>query len=215
MSTRDVWRVVSVCLGVALIVSLLVLYALVPLKSTEVVVLEVDKATGFTQVAKPLEEGGPLSEREAVTQANIVRYLRARETYDPPALRDNFDLASLLSCCAAAKDLQEYYAGSNPNNPVKLWGIQTRVTVRVKSVNFLTDQWKTDPRTPGTAAVRFETTRRGEHGELVNEHWFANIRFRYTAEPLKNEWRFDNPLGFQVIEYRKDQESIGVAGGAK
>jgi type IV secretion system protein VirB8 len=84
-------------------------------------------------------------------------------------------------------------------------------------VNFLTDQWKTDPRTPGTAAVRFETTRRGEHGENVTDHWFANVRFRYTAEPLKNEWRYDNPLGFQVIEYRKDQESVAptVAGGVR
>lgn len=215
--SRDVWRIVAVCLGAGVAVALGVLWELVPLKSTEVVVLEVDKTTGFTQVARPLEEGGPISERDAVTQAFIVRYIRARETYDPPALRDNFELASLLSCCAAAKDLQELYSGSNPRNPVKLWGIQTRVSVYVKSVNFLTDQWKTDPRTPGTAAVRFETTRRGEHGENVTEHWFANVRFRYTAEPLKNEWRYDNPLGFQVIEYRKDQESVAptVAGGVR
>jgi type IV secretion system protein VirB8 len=25
---------------------------------------------------------------------------------------------------------------------------------------------------------------------------------------MRNEWRFDNPLGFQVIEYRRDQETV-------
>ena len=78
---------------------------LIPLKSTEVVTLLVDKATGYVEVARPLESGGPISEREAVTQANIVRFIRARETYDPPALRDNFELASLLSAGSASKEL--------------------------------------------------------------------------------------------------------------
>ena len=34
------------------------------------------------------------------------------------------------------------------------------------------------------------------------------VRFRYTTAPLKNEYRFDNPLGFQATEYRRDQESL-------
>ena len=64
-----------------------------------------------------------------------------------------------------------------------------------------------NPKTPATAAVRFMTTRTTEREQIV-QHWAANVRFRYTNEPMKNEWRFDNPLGFQVIEYRKDQESV-------
>jgi type IV secretion system protein VirB8 len=51
------------------------------------------------------------------------------------------------------------------------------------------------------------TTRTTEREQIV-QHWAANVRFRYTNEPMKNEWRFDNPLVFQVIEYRKDQESV-------
>jgi type IV secretion system protein VirB8 len=34
------------------------------------------------------------------------------------------------------------------------------------------------------------------------------VRFRYTDTPIKNEWRFDNPLGFQVYDYRRDQETV-------
>jgi type IV secretion system protein VirB8 len=38
------------------------------------------------------------------------------------------------------------------------------------------------------------------------------VKFRYTSTPVKNEWRFDNPLGFQVTDYRRDQESAPTAG---
>ena len=211
--SRNAWRLVAIgslaCLGVGLVG----LALLIPLKSTEVVTLVVDKATGFTQVARPLEEGGPISQREAVTQANIVRYIRARETYDPPALRDNFELAALLSAGQASKDLQDEYSASDPQNPMRLYGANGRIRVIVESVNFLTDGWMNSPKSPATAAVRFITIRTNER-ERVEEHWAGNVRFRYSGEPMKNEWRWDNPLGFQVIEYRRDQETVAPIAAA-
>jgi type IV secretion system protein VirB8 len=210
--SRNAWRLVAGLMGLALLAVLVALFMLIPLKSTEVVTLLVDKATGFVEVARPLESGGPISEREAVTQANIVRFIRARETYDPPALRDNFDLASLLSAGSASKELSDQFSATNPNNPMKLWGATGRIKVYVKSVNFLTHGWMDNPKAPATAAVRFMTTRTNEREQVV-EHWAGNVRFHYTQEPMRNEWRFDNPLGFQVIEYRKDQETVAPLGG--
>jgi len=153
-----------------------------------------------TFISPPLEPGGELTQRESVTRANIVRYIRARETYDPRGLRDNFDLASLFSAGSAAKDLQAEFAASNPNNPMKKFGAETTISVFVKSVIFLNER---------TAAVRFQTTLKSER-EAVSTDWVANVRFRYTSEPMRNDWRFDNPLGFQVVEYRRDQEAVGA-----
>ncbi len=198
--SRNVWRTISVLLGGALILALAALYALIPLKSLEVVTLLVDKTTGFVEVARPLEAGGELTQRESVTRANIVRYIRARETYDPKGLRDNFDMASLYSGGVASKDLQAEFAASNPGNPMKKYGPETTISVFVKSVIFLNER---------TAAVRFQTTRKSER-ENVSTDWVANVRFRYTSEPMRNDWRFDNPLGFQALEYRRDQETIGA-----
>jgi type IV secretion system protein VirB8 len=198
--SRNIWRTVSVMLGLALILALAALYALIPLKSLEVVTLLVDKTTGFVEVARPLEAGGELTQRESVTRANIVRYIRARETYDPKGLRDNFDMASLYSGGVASKDLQAEFAASNPDNPMKKYGPETTISVFVKSVIFLNER---------TAAVRFQTTRKSER-ENVSTDWVANVRFRYTSEPMRNDWRFDNPLGFQALEYRRDQETIGA-----
>jgi type IV secretion system protein VirB8 len=214
--SRNAWRLVASVALVCLAIGLVGLALLIPLKTTEVVTLVVDKSTGFTEIARPLEEGGPMSQREAVTQANIVRYIRARETYDPPSLRDNFELAALLSAGQASKDLQGEYAAANPDNPMKLYGVNGRIKVIVESVNFLTEGWMSEPRAPATAAVRFVTVRLDERGTRYEDHWAANVRFRYSGEPMRNEWRWDNPLVFQVIEYRKDQETIApiVGGGS-
>ena len=100
--SRNAWRIVAALLGLALVAGLALLWQLVPLKSMEVVTLLVDKATGYVEVARPLEEGGPISEREAVTQANIVRYIRARETYDPPGAARQFR-AGLAAICRASE----------------------------------------------------------------------------------------------------------------
>ena len=138
--SRNAWRLVAIGSLACLVAGLICLALLIPLKSTEVVTLVVDKATGFTQIARPLEEGGPISQREAVTQANIVRYIRARETYDPPALRDNFELAALLSATQASKDLQDEYAASNAQNPVRLDGASGRIRGRGRERQF-PDRW--------------------------------------------------------------------------
>jgi type IV secretion system protein VirB8 len=197
--SRNAWRGISLIMGLALAASLGTLWALVPLKSVEVVTFLVDKTTGFVEVAQPLERGGALSQKEAVLRANVVRFIRARETYDPKGLRDNFDLASLFSAGQAAKDLDGDFSDGNPHNLMKQWGPETTIAVSVKSVIFLNEQ---------TAAVRFSTMRKSARTDPVVEHWVANVRFRYTSEPMRNDWRFDNPLGFQVFEYRRDQETV-------
>jgi len=196
-----VWRGVALILGLCLLTALGCLILLLPLKTFEVVTLTVDKTTGFVEVARPLEQGGTISQQEAVTRGNIVRFLRARETYDPKGLRDNYEMALLYSTGTASRDLQAEFDNSNLRNPMRRYGPDTVVSVMVKSVIFLNER---------TAAVRFQTTRKNDR-ENVTEHWVANVRFRYTSEPQRNDLRFDNPLGFQVTEYRKDQETVEVS----
>lgn len=92
-----------------------------PLRSFEPYVIEVDKTTGFMEIKRPLAEGD-LTQSEAVTRMNVVRYMRARETYDPSAVQDNFDMAQMLSTGDAARDLLNFYGPSSPTNPVNRFG---------------------------------------------------------------------------------------------
>lgn len=163
----------------------------------------VDKTTGFVEVKRPMAEGA-LTQDEAVTMFSVVRYIKARETYDPRALKDNFDLAQLLAAGDAARELTEIYSPANPKNPVKVFGMNTQVAVTIKSVTFPNNR---------TALVRFATEEKSATN-IVTRHWVSLLRFRYTGTPMRNDWRFDNPLGFQVLEYRRDQETAPAPGAA-
>ncbi|GLK70254.1 virB8 family protein [Ancylobacter dichloromethanicus] len=200
------WIVAGVMTIVA-VGSLGALALLVPLKTYEPYMVVVDRASGFVEVKRPMAEG-PLTQDEAVTTFNVVRYIKARETYDPRALKDNFDLAQLLATGDAARELTEIYSPANPQNPVKIYGSNTEVTVSVKSVTFPNNR---------TALVRFSTDEKTATS-ITTRNWVSLVRFRYTSAPMRNEYRFDNPLGFQVLEYRRDQEtapSPGTAGAQR
>lgn len=195
-SRRLAWTIAAISGGVAL-ASVTALNLLIPLKQFEPYVVSVDKTTGFLEIARALQPGD-LSEDQAVTTANAVRYVRARETYNPRELKDNYDLAQLYSTGQASADLKHEFEPSNPLSKDKVFGRDARISVTVKSVSFLN-------RT--TATVRFLTETKMDN-TVKREHWVSVIRYRYTTAPLKNEYRFDNPLGFQVMEYRRDQESL-------
>ncbi|QIB41664.1 type VI secretion protein (plasmid) [Rhizobium oryzihabitans] len=200
-SKRLAWAITILCIIICL-VSLAALASLVPLKSYEPYLVVVDKNTGYIEVKSGLDASFDkltVTERQAVTQANVVRFMRMREGYDPSILQENFRIAALLSTGDAARDLQELYSATNPKNPTKVLGKSKRVRVEIKSVTFLNDS---------TASVRFSTEEKSDT-ETTVRHFVGVVRFRYTSKPQVNEWMFENPLGFQVYSYRRDQETVG------
>lgn len=202
-NSRALAWIVAAMMTMVAVVALGLLALLVPLKTYEPYMVVVDKTTGFVEVKRPMAEGA-LNQDEAVTMFGVVRYIKARETYDPRALKDNFDLAQLLSAGDAARELTEIYSPANPKNPVKLFGSNTEVAVTIKSVTFPNNR---------TALVRFSTDQKSATN-ILTRHWVSLVRFRYTATPMRNQWRFDNPLGFQALEYRRDQETAPSPGTA-
>ncbi len=203
-NSRALAWIVATVMSVVAIVALGILALLVPLKTYEPYMVVVDKTTGFVEVKRPMAEGA-LTQDEAVTMFNVVRYVKARETYDPKALKDNFDLAQLLASGDAARELTEIYSPANPNNPVKIYGTNTEVAVNIKSVTFPNNR---------TALVRFSTDEKSATNTITRP-WVSLVRFRYTGAPMRNEWRFQNPLGFQALEYRRDQETAPSPGTAE
>jgi type IV secretion system protein VirB8 len=196
-SARVAWFFSIVFAGLALL-SLIAVVLMLPLKSFEPYIVTVDRTTGYIEVKSGLTRPAKLMEQQAVTQANVVRYIRAREGYDPYAIEENFGIAALLSTGEAARELQALYSAANTQNPAKIYGQLKRVLVEIKSVTF--------PNT-STAIVRFSTNERSDTASIVR-HWISVVRFRYTDTPTRNEWRFENPLGFQVYAYRRDQETV-------
>jgi len=173
------------------VLSLACLALLLPLKTFVPYVVTVDRQSGYVEVTRGIY-GGNLSQDEAVTQSNLVRYVSSRESYNPAILRENYKFVALLSSGEALREFQRLWNGRNPDNPSIVHGKNSGIDVKIKSISLLNDK---------TASVRFLRELHKNDQTRVS-HWNAIINFQYVQKPKKMADLFQNPLGFQITSYR-------------
>ena len=202
-SLKVSWFITAVSLTIAaLCAASLVL--LLPLKSYEPYVIEVDKTTGYLEVKRPLVYG-TVSPSEAVTTMFAVRYVLARETYDPANLQNDFNDTQAFSTGTALSDYHQYFAPESRDNPVNLYGRRARIIPTIKAVEVKDGQ---------RAIVRF-ALRTIENGTEKSADYVATLNYAYAENAVENQTRFDNPLGFSVSDYRREPEGAVTAGTAQ
>jgi type IV secretion system protein VirB8 len=196
-SRRLAWTIAGVAAGVAALQAVAIAM-LLPLKTTVTNTLLVDRTTGFVQPLRDLEPG--VTQNEALTQSFLVQYVIARESFDLSTVSQDYRKVALWSADQARAEYLGLMQASNPDSPMVRYPRGTSLRTQVKSVS-LTDA--------GTAMVRFETRRVDPNGrEAMVQHWVSMVYFRYSGAPMKMEDRFVNPLGFQVLRYRRDAEAL-------
>jgi type IV secretion system protein VirB8 len=195
-SRRQAWIVAGASGGIASL-ALVALVLLLPLKESVPYVITKDRETGYVEVARAADDAS-LTEDEALSEFNIVRYVSARETYDPAGLQANYELVYASSSPEVFAPYDGLYRRGEPGNLLDGYGRQTSVAVAIKNVSFLD---------PDRAFVRFSATRRTGSVEAVS-HFAVTLRFRYVRPPSDARDRAKNPLGFQVMSYRRDQEIV-------
>lgn len=195
-SRNRAWVLAFFCMTIASL-ALLTLVLILPLKTFEPYVVTVERNTGYLEVSKGLTESN-LTQDEAITESNLVRYVSARESYNPAILRANYDFVALMSSGKALGEFQQLWDGKNPNNPSIIYGKKASIDIKIQSVSFLSDH---------TSSVRFIRELR-DGNQLKTSQWNAVIEFQYSQKPLKMADRFSNPLGFQIISYRVNPEVL-------
>ncbi len=195
-SRRIAWIVASVATAIAALEAL-ALIALAPIKTVVPYTVMVDRTTGFVQV---LEGTHPetVKPNTALTHSMLAQYVIARESFDINSLAQQYKKVALWSGGEAQRDYLALMPMSNALSPLNVYPRSALVNTTVESVT---------PSGPDSVQVRFSTEQRDQsQAAVVTGRYVAQIRFRYSGEPLSLEDRLDNPLGFQVIEYRRDQE---------
>lgn len=199
-SRRTAWIVATVmiliCAAQAAAIALML-----PLKEVVPYTLLVDRTSGYVETVRGLKLGS-LPEDEAVTNAFLAQYVLARETVDTLDLKDRYRRVALWSEGAARADYVDSYKLDNPEGVLATLGPDTRVNVIVKDIILSSRD---------SAAVRFDTVRRSADGIGLTETWRAVLTFRYSGAPMRTQDRLINPLGFQVLAYRRDAETMGEA----
>lgn len=195
-------RIAWIIAGAAVVVAVFeatALILLMPLKTVVPYTLMVDRQTGYVQQLKPIEPG-LIAPDAALTQSFLVQYVIARESYGIDELQTNYRKVALWSADSARSDYVSGIQASNPSSPLVRYPRTTVIATRVKSVS---------PLGPRSALVRFETERRDANARVLPPRsWVAVIRYRFSTGPLAMEDRFLNPLGFQVVRYRRDMEAL-------
>jgi type IV secretion system protein VirB8 len=203
-SRRIAW-IVAAGAAVIAVCEALVILAMMPLKTVVPYTILVDRQTGYVQAESGLKPG-PMSQDQAVTQSFLVQYVIARETFDAADLRENYRKVMLWSALNSRGQYQHEMDKTNPASPLQVNSPTTIVQTVVKSVSLLT---------ASTALVRFDTVRKDAGaGNGDTRAYTAVLSFRYTGAPMRMEDRFTNPLGFQVLSYRRDADTAPGAASA-
>jgi type IV secretion system protein VirB8 len=200
-SQRVAWIVALAAMLVA-VIEALTIWAMTPLRTVVPYTLLVDRHTGHVEALKPLE-AGLLAPDKALTQSFLVQYVLAREGFDRATIRDEYRKVALWTAEPARSQYLAEMASTNPNSPAARLGGRASIAVQVRSVTGMQNN---------SALVRFETkVIDQERAANIRQYWVAVIRFRYSTAPMATEDRYINPLGFQVLGYRRSPETLPQA----
>jgi type IV secretion system protein VirB8 len=197
--SRKIAWIVAAAAALIAIMEALALILLVPLKTTVPYTLLVDKQTGFVQ---PLSPAGNqvVTADEALVRSFLAQYVVSREGFDIGTLRGDYRKVALWSSGEARRRYIAEMQASNPASPLASLPRQSIVDVEVRSISSISDD---------TAMVRFSATRTDPGGLRQTEQPFvAVVKYRFSSAPMSAADRLVNPLGFQVLRYRKNAESL-------
>ncbi len=196
-SRRVAWVVATLAVVIA-VAEAIALSMLMPLKTVVPYTLMVDRQTGYVQTLNPIE-ASRIGPDAALTQSFLVQYVIARENFDFATVQNDYRKVAIWSVERARGDYIASMQVTNPDSRLALLPRTAIVETHVRSIS---------PLGKNTALVRFETVRRDRETSLqAPQGWAAIISYRFSDAPMSAEDRFINPLGFQVVHYRRSAET--------
>ncbi len=197
-SRRIAWIVAAVATVIAVLEAIAII-VLTPLKTVVPYTLLVDRQTGYVEALKPLEKQ-MIAPDSALVRSFLVQYVIAREGFDIDSLNDNYRKVALWSADEARSRYLSEMQATNPLSPLAKLPRRALVQVQLRSVSSLNAD---------TALVRFSTVQTDPGAQPQPPLlWAAVVKYRFSGAEMSAEDRMINPLGFQVIRYRRDAETL-------
>lgn len=197
-SRRTAWIVAAVASAIALLLTL-ALVILLPLKTTVPYTLLVDRQTGNVETLAPLDEQ-IVAPDAALTRSFLAQYVVARESFDADSFNRDYGRVALWS---GDTERQRYIAAAQATNPLSPLAFMPRggtIAITISSLSSLSAD---------SALVRFTTTRTDPAAQpQAPQHWAAVVRYGFSQAAMSEADRLINPLGFQVLRYRRDAETV-------
>jgi len=200
-SQRIAWIIAGVATTIAALEAI-ALAGLAPLKTVVPMTVLVDRQTGHVTTLDP-SQPVRLAPDSALAKSMLAQYVTARESIDPRSIAGDYRKVALWSGETARSSYLNLMKPGSPNNPLSRLPRQLTVQARIKSVSLLDD---------GQALVRYDLVQRNDMGSAsLPAPYVSVIRYRFRDRSLAEADRFINPLGFEVVHYRKDPEAPPAA----
>lgn len=198
--------------GSSVVMSLVLLsgyFYMLPLKEKVPYLVIADAYTGTSTAARLTDDASlqRITTSEAINRSNVAHFVVAREAYDL-ALTNLRDWTTVLTMSApqVAGGYTNLYSSQNPANPYKLYGKDRAIRVRILSITLMGGG---GAETPKGATVRFQRSLYDKQSGATQplDSKIVTLAFTYKANLKMNEQqRIENPLGFQVTDYRVDND---------
>jgi type IV secretion system protein VirB8 len=207
-SERRAWWVAFAAIAMALILAGGYFFML-PLKEKVPYLVMADAYTGTSTVARLNDDAlsRRISTSEAINRSNVAHFVLARESYDA-ALINLRDWATVLTMASpgVAAAYTALHAPNNANSPYNTYGRDKAIRVKILSIVLVGGNPNTGPK---GATVRFQRSlydkQTGASHTLDSK--IATLEFTYKANlKMDEQYRIENPLGFQVTSYRVDSD---------
>jgi type IV secretion system protein VirB8 len=190
---RNMLFFISVIALVVTVISVICISKISLSKKVVPLVVEVEDKTGFTNFVNP-EENQDWTTDKAINTYFLVKYIRARETYNVASyLYDYNTVVRLMSSPSVYRDFKEVLDDVS-SNPVLTYGANNSTELKIRSIQFL----KISP-SQNNAQIRFAVVE--QQGDKKTYNKIVSIVWSYVAMNLDFDDRNVNPLGFQILSY--------------
>jgi type IV secretion system protein VirB8 len=207
-SERRAWMVAftSICVSVMLAGGY---YYMLPLKEKVPYIVLADPYSGTSSVARLSDDliNQRITASEAVNRSNIAHFVIARESYDV-AITNMRDWPTVLTMASpnVAQAYTNLHSQNNPNRPFNLYGRSKAVRVKILSIVLIGGGGNV---TPKGATVRFQRSLydKTTGATIPLDSKIATLEIAYKSNlRMDDQSRVENPLGFQVLSYRVDND---------
>jgi len=207
-SAKRAWFVAAVA-SLLTVLALVAVAGLTPMKTVEPFVIRVDNSTGVVDVVPVLR--GQAEVPEAVTRYFVTQYVQARERYVGSLAESDYEQVGAYHSPQMNQAWAAAWNRNNPESPLNRFSDGTTVRVQVNAVSFLSPaSGRKD-----VAQVRFLTARQqGGQGTEQVTHYVSTLQYAYGAPSKDDRLRAENPLGFKVLEYRREPEVLESGPGS-
>lgn len=201
-SARRAWWIAGGASGLAAL-AILALVLLMPLKRVEPFVIRVDSATGVVDVVPAL--AGRAEMPELVTRYFLTHYITVCERFTFATAESDYEECAAFHAAARNQAWQALWDRANPSSPLNVHKDGSSVRVHVSAVSF----FKRATGVEDLAQVRYTKLRRtSANASDEVTHWIATVQYVYGDPSNDAGIRRWNPLGFKVVEFRSERETL-------